>query len=267
MVNKTDFQAVIWQKGNELYRPMPWRENTDPYYVLVSELMLQQTQVEREMPKILAFMERFPTVTDLAASSLGDVLVMWSGLGYNRRAKYLHSAACRIVANHGGNMPLTYDELMQLPGVGPNTAGAIMAYAFNQPIVFIETNIRSVYFHHYFHDDDQVNDKEIRHLLETTLDREHPREWYWALMDYGSELKKQGLGRIRQSSHYKKQSTLNGSMREMRGRIIRALTVSERSEEQLRKDVLADDRFERALADLLDESLVERTAERIHLTK
>ena len=266
-MKEEEFQELIWQKAGELYRSMPWRENTNPYYVLVSELMLQQTQVERVIPKFIAFIEQFPTIADLAASSLGDVLILWSGLGYNRRAKYLHAAARHIETVHNGIMPSTYDELQQLPGVGPNTAGAIMAYAFNQPVVFIETNIRSVYFYHFFHNTDQVSDKEIYHLVETTIDREHPREWYWAIMDYGSWLKRQGLGRIRQSVHYKKQAALSGSIREMRGHIIRVLTAGDRSEEQLRKDVMADGRFEQALVGLVEDSLVQWTAGRIHLTK
>ena len=136
-MKEEEFQELIWQKAGELYRSMPWRENTNPYYVLVSELMLQQTQVERVIPKFIAFIEQFPTIADLAASSLGDVLILWSGLGYNRRAKYLHAAARHIETVHNGIMPSTYDELQQLPGVGPNTAGAIMAYAFNQPVEYI----------------------------------------------------------------------------------------------------------------------------------
>lgn len=266
-MDKTDFQDLIWQKADELYRPMPWRENTDPYFILVSELMLQQTQVDRVIPKFLAFIERFPTIAVLAASSLSDVLVLWSGLGYNRRAQYLHTAARQIEADFSGVIPTTYDELIQLTGVGPNTAGALLAYAFNKPVVFIETNIRTVYFHHFFHDHDQVNDKEIRQLAEETLDREHPREWYWAMMDYGSWLKKQRLGRIQQSVHYKKQAALAGSVREMRGRIIRTLTSGDKSEDQLRREVMADDRFIPALRGLVKDSLVQRSGDRIHLTK
>ena len=143
-MNTADFQELIWEKGRELYRDMPWRDDTRPYYVLVSELMLQQTQVDRVIPKFDAFITRFPDEAALAAASLADVLTLWSGLGYNRRAKYLHDAAKMIMAEFSGIFPTTYDELVKLPGVGPNTAGAIMTYAYNQPVVFIETNVRTV---------------------------------------------------------------------------------------------------------------------------
>lgn len=144
-----DFQEIVWQKGRELYRPMPWREDTRPYYVLVSELMLQQTQVDRVLPKFEAFIEAFPDIESLAAASLGEVLTLWSGLGYNRRAKFLHEAAQSVIREYNGEIPASYDDLVSLPGVGPNTAGAVLAYSFNQPVVYIETNIRTVYFEHF----------------------------------------------------------------------------------------------------------------------
>jgi A/G-specific adenine glycosylase len=147
-----DFQEIIWEKAHELYREMPWRDNTDPYFVLVSELMLQQTQVDRVILKFELFMTTFPTIKDLANASLAEVLTTWSGLGYNRRAKFLHEAAQKVVADFNGAIPDNYDALVTLPGIGPNTAGAILAYSFNQPVVFIETNVRTVYFHHFFED-------------------------------------------------------------------------------------------------------------------
>lgn len=144
-----EFQEIIWQKGNELFRPMPWREDTRPYYVLVSEIMLQQTQVERVIPKFEAFIDKFPSTKELAKASLADVLTMWSGLGYNRRAKFLHEAAQMIENEFGGTFPDALQELVKLPGVGVNTAGAIVAYSFNQPVSFIETNVRTVYFYQF----------------------------------------------------------------------------------------------------------------------
>jgi A/G-specific adenine glycosylase len=266
-VDKDEFQAMIWQKGRELYRPMPWRDNTDPYYVLVSELMLQQTQVDRVVPKFLAFIERFPSLQVLADASLADVITLWNGLGYNRRAKYLHEAARRVVADFAGKMPARYDELLQLPGVGPNTAGAIMNYAYEQPVVYIETNIRTVYFHHYFLDDDQVTDAQLRRAVDLTIDREHPRQWHWALMDYGAFLKKQGVGRIAKSAHYKKQSPLAGSVREVRGQIIRALMTGDYDETSLRQIVQADERFTAALHGLVADQLITQRQQVFHLTK
>lgn len=216
-----EFQQFIWHKADELYRPMPWREAPTLYHVLVSELMLQQTQVSRVLAKFEEFMHQFPTIEDLAAASLADVLVTWQGLGYNRRAKYLHEAARRIVQ---AGTPTTQAELMALPGVGMNTAGAIMNYVYEVAMPFIETNIRTVYFHHWFASQTAVSDRAVLDVVARTLDREYPRQWFWALMDYGAELKRQGYGRLQTSKHYIKQSPLEGSMRQMRGEIIRRLT-------------------------------------------
>ncbi len=246
---------------------MPWRQDTRPYYVLVSELMLQQTQVDRVVPKFEAFVTRFPDVTTLAAAPLADVLTLWSGLGYNRRAKYLHDAATMIAGELGGVFPATYDALLKLPGVGPNTAGAIMAYAYNQPVVFIETNVRTVYFTHWFDGQADVHDRELREAVAATVDQEHPREFYWALMDYGSWLKRQGGGRLTMSRHYKKQAPLKGSIREVRGQIVRLLTTGDVTEDELAAHYAADERFEPALRGLLRDGLVVRTGERLHLTK
>lgn len=244
---------------------MPWRDQPSPYNVLVSELMLQQTQVDRVIPKFEAFMNRFPAIQDLAAAPLSEVLIAWSGLGYNRRAKFLHQAAQRVVDEFGGELPSTVKELQSLPGVGPNTAGAIMAYAFNQPVVFIETNIRTVFFHHFFADQPSITDKELAVLVEEMVDSEHPREWYWALMDYGSSLKKQGFGVIDKSAHYKKQSPLKGSVREIRGLILKSLAKGDKNEQDLQVALPQDERFARALQALLSEGLVIRQDDRLHL--
>ena len=236
---------------------MPWRDAPTPYHVLVSELMLQQTQVARVIPKFLHFMELFPTVEHLARAELAEVLTAWSGLGYNRRAKFLWLAAQSVVENFDGKLPESTDALISLPGIGKNTAGAIQAYAFNRPVVFIETNVRTVYFHHFFADSaDAVTDTQLAELVKQTLDSENPREWYWALMDYGTHLKATVGGRLTQSRHYRKQSPLKGSIREMRGKIITVLTRGRASDAELRKLVEADERFEKALTALMKEGLV-----------
>jgi A/G-specific adenine glycosylase len=229
--------------------------------------MLQQTQVDRVIPKFNAFIQQFPNVEILANSSLSDVLSLWNGLGYNRRAKYLHEAAKKITNERGGSFPDTQEELMSLPGVGPGTAGAILAYAFNKPVVFIETNIRTVYFHHFFNDGDKVSDAQLAQVIERTIDHEQPREFYQALMDYGTWLKKNGVGSITQSRHYKKQSILKGSVREARGQIIRALVSGGTTIEELQKEVIVDERFERAITGLLRDGLVSQTEDKFHLTK
>jgi len=266
-VNASDFQEFIWQQGRVLYRDMPWRTDTCPYFVLVSELMLQQTQVERVIPKFNAFIERFPDVLSLALAPLADVIVAWSGLGYNRRAKYLHEIAKQIVAQFGGVIPSTQAELVSLPGVGPNTAAAVLAYGFNQPVAFVETNIRTVYFYHFFEDVASVSDKDLLEVVRTTVDRDHPRQWYWALMDYGSFLKRSGAGSIDKSAHYKKQSPLRGSLREVRGQILRALVGGGITELDLRTALKADTRFKPALEGLVRDGMVKNSQGQLHLTK
>jgi A/G-specific adenine glycosylase len=266
-VDILEFQETIWQKANELYRDMPWRTDTRPYYVLVSEIMLQQTQVDRVIPKFEAFIQAFPTIEALSKASLSDVLQLWSGLGYNRRAKFLHEAARRIISEYNGVFPTTKNELMTLPGVGVNTAGALLAYSFNQPSIFIETNVRTVYFYHYFLNREDVTDAELTRIVEATVDAEHPREWYWAIMDYGSYLKRQGVGFNNKSRHYKKQSPLKGSVREVRGQIIKLLTAADLTEHALRQLLTADERFEPALRSLESDGLIHKTNQTFHLKR
>ncbi|MDN5275092.1 MAG: mutY [Candidatus Saccharibacteria bacterium] len=246
---------------------MPWREDTRPYYILVSELMLQQTQVDRVIPKFEAFIQQFPDERSLASASLGDVLKVWSGLGYNRRAKFLHEAARKIVDEYVGIFPDTIEGLVCLPGVGPGTAGAIVTYAFNQPVAFIETNVRTVYFHHFFETGEKVSDAQLLPLIKDTVDREHPREFYWALMDYGTWLKRSGAGRITQSKHYAKQTALKGSLREVRGQIIRLLTTGDKTRDELQSKIIQDERFVPALDGLIRDGLIDQTDDVFHLTK
>ena len=260
-----EFRELVWQRGRELYRDMPWREDPTPYKVWVSELMLQQTQVARVIPKFEAFMQRFPDIETLSGSSLADVLVLWSGLGYNRRAKFLWQAALEISLRFDGELPRTQKELESLPGIGPNTAAAILNYAYEIATPFVETNIRTVYFYTFFDDQTNVTDKQLLEVVERTQDSEHPRQWYWALMDYGSSLKSTVGGRLDVSSHYKKQSPLAGSPREMRGRIIKELTAHSLTIEALKRAVDADERFPSALDNLTREGMIELSQERWRL--
>ena len=264
VVDVHQFPEFLWQKGRELYRDMPWRRDTRPYYILVSELMLQQTQVARVVPKFEQFIARFPDEETLANASLADVLTQWQGLGYNRRAKFLHTAARAVVQGYDSRFPLAEQELLSLPGVGNNTAGAIMAYAHNQPSIFIETNIRTVYIHHFFADALAVTDAQITEKLAATLDHEHPREFYWALMDYGAHLKSQGVKTNSRSKHYKKQPKLEGSVRQVRGHIITLLTEhGSLTDEELRHLLAADERYRPALAGLLKDEIISVTHDRI----
>jgi len=254
-MNTGEFRELVWSEASSRYRDMPWRDEPSFYHVLVSEVMLQQTQVSRALVKFAEFMAAFPNIEDLAGASLADVLRVWTGLGYNRRAKFLWQAAQQVIAN---GQPKTLKELEQLSGVGKNTAGAIMNYVYETATPFVETNIRTVYIHHFFADSFEVTDKELLALVESTMDTEQPRQWFWALMDYGSYLKSTQGARLSQSKHYKKQSPLKGSVREVRGQIIRELTKHGLPEDELREAVSADERFEAALMGLVNDGLVQR---------
>lgn len=246
------FQVLIHQKGRELYRPMPWRDQPTFYYVLVSELMLQQTQVARVLTKFSEFTTAFPDVQSLADAELTEVLRAWQGLGYNRRAQYLHRAAQAIAA---GAPVTTLDDLVALPGIGVNTAGAIMNYAYQAPTPFIETNIRTVYLNHFFMDQTAVADRDILAVVEQTMDQANPRQWFWALMDYGSELKAQGKGKLSASRHYTKQSQFAGSLRQMRGEILRRY-VGGQPLAEITAELQDDPRFAAALDGLRQDGLI-----------
>jgi len=228
------FVKIVWEYyRRQGRRSLPWRLTRNPYRILISEIMLQQTQVERVIPKYQNFLMRFPSLEKLSEASLGDVLREWQGLGYNRRAKMLHECAKQIMSEHRGRFPRTLDELMTLRGVGHYTAGAIMAFAFNDAVPIIETNIRSVYIHHFFNDATDVSDKEILNVVERTLDTGSSREWYYALMDYGVFIKKEFGNPNSRSKHFTVQSKFKGSDREIRGAILMLLSKNKYTRSQL----------------------------------
>ena len=227
-------------------RSFPWRETCDPYEILVSELMLQQTQTERVVPKYLNWLQEFPTAQALAQAPFSQVLAAWSGLGYNRRAGYLQEACRQVVEELSGVFPSSARELEKLRGVGPYTARAVATFAFNKPEVFIETNIRSVYLFLFFPRDNfpsgqegghkeadesshpvKVADSSLMPLIEVTLYHEDPRSWYYALMDYGARLKKSTANPNRRSLHYSRQSKFQGSLRQARGAIVKSLAQTQ----------------------------------------
>lgn len=217
------FRVTVYGHYAQHARSFPWRATRDPYRILVSEIMLQQTQADRVAEKYPTFIKRFPTVRSLAAARLASVLRAWQGLGYNRRAKLLHEAARTIAKEHAGRVPRDSSALRKLPGVGAYTASAVAAFAFNQPVAMIETNIRSVYLHRFFANKKGVDDKQLVPLIEQTLDAGNPRKWYAALMDYGSYLKRTLPNPSRRSSRHTKQAPFVGSNRQLRGAIIRLL--------------------------------------------
>ncbi len=214
---------------------LPWRKTKDPYRILVSEIMLQQTQVSRVIPFYENFIKQFPNFTKLAQAKTSDVLRTWQGLGYNRRAIALQKLSRIVLEKFNGTLPRTREELESLPGIGKGTSGSLMAFAFNQPEIFVETNIRRVFIHHFFpaHSAPQkahkkfVTDAEIERCIKRTINKKNPREWYWALMDYGSSLASRSKveNPNRRSAHYARQSKFTGSDRELRGKILKLLLV------------------------------------------
>ena len=217
------FQQCIYTYFHEQGRDFAWRGIDNPYYVVVSEIMLQQTQTDRVSKKYDAFLASFPTIESLASASLDKVLAQWQGLGYNRRALALRAFAQRIVAEYSQGIPNDPEILVTFKGIGPATAASICAFAFNAPTVFIETNIRSVFIHYFFPQGIKVHDRDIMPLVAQTLDFENPRTWYYALMDYGVMLKKQHINPSRKSVHHASQSKFEGSDRQVRGLIVKML--------------------------------------------
>lgn len=231
------FQRRVWRFYRRHGRhDLPWRHTQDPYLIWVSELMLQQTQVSRVRPKYEVFVARFPTVEALATASLGEVLRLWQGLGYNRRAKYLHEAAC-IIQQQGGLLPTTYEAWQTLPGVGDYTATAIMVFAYDAPLPLIETNIRTVFLHEFFPTEVRVNDARVWPYIEASVPRRRAREWFYALMDYGAHLKVAHGNPSRRSTTHKRQAPFLGSSRQIRGTIIRLLAAQPSSQSYLTRQL------------------------------
>lgn len=256
------FQELIFDYYQKYGRALPWRNTSNPYRILVSEFMLQQTQVRRVLLKYNPFLKKFPDLKTLSHASLREVLQEWQGLGYNRRALMLHKLAKRVVAEYGGKLPRDSKLLNELPGVGKGTAGAICTFAFNQPAVFIETNIRRVFIHHFFSKKASVADTEIFPFIEQTLDAKNPRAWYYALMDYGAELGRTSMrdNPNKKSSHYAKQSKFAGSDRELRGKIIKLVVAQKSVAEKRLAGELAESpaRIKKVLQSLEKETFIMR---------
>ena len=266
------FRKSVYDFYREQRRDLPWRRTRDPYAILVSEFMLQQTQVSRVEEKYPPFLEHFTEINSLADAPPGEVLALWQGLGYNRRALNLHRTARVVVDEFNGIIPDSTELLMTLPGVGQATAGALQAFAFDRPVVFIETNIRRVYIHTFFPGNERVTDADILPLVEATVDTDGPREWYYALMDYGSVLAKEISNPNLRSAHYSRQSTFEGSDRQIRGQILRILLDGESIstgglQERLSTDLENVDskRLEGILANLESEGFLVREGELVSI--
>lgn len=254
------FVKTVWQYYDRHGRQhLLWRKTRNPYRILVSEIMLQQTQVDRVLPKYQAFLKQFPTIHSLAEAPLGEVLRAWQGLGYNRRARMLHECAKEVVTRYGGRFPKTHAELVALPGIGHYTAGAVLAFAYGIPVAIVETNIRSVFIHHFFGDDTDVSDNNIVELVERTMDPERIREWYYALMDYGAYIKKAHGNPNSRSRHYARQSAFKGSDRQIRGAILRLLAEKDASRKDLHAQLPFEmDRIDAQLEKLEREGMIQK---------
>ena len=273
-MTKAEFLVLIQHFYDEHGRhDLAWRHAITPYRILVSEIMLQQTQVERVKEKFAAWVERWPDEHNLTDAKPSEVLVMWQGLGYNNRAKRLWEAA-RLVAADG--WPTKRAELEALPGIGPYTSGALMAFAYDQSVVFVDTNIRRIMLHHFFKDREDVPDKEVEQKVAELLpDEWSPRKWYWALMDYGSHLGKilRAENPNRRSKSYTKQSKFAGSVREVRGAMLRALsagpiaqrTLWSRAEKDINRSIEKSQR-KAALDGLEKDGLIQKTSTKVNLT-
>jgi len=222
------FREMVLLQYSRHGRDLPWRKTTDPYRILVSEIMLQQTQVDRVVQKFAQFTERFPDFSTLAKAPLPEVLACWQGLGYNRRAIALRRCCQKVMEEFDKKLPADVDILATFPGIGRATASSICAFAFDLPVIFIETNIRRVFIHFFFPDNATVSDTEILPLVKAALYHESPRIWYNALMDMGTDLKTTIQNPNRRSRQYTKQAAFEGSDRKIRGRILRLLLSSGR---------------------------------------
>lgn len=201
---------------------LPWKKTRDPYKILVSEIMLQQTQVSRVLPKYRQFLRTFPSLKTLATAPDAKLLQVWQGLGYWRRAKYLKSAAQAIVKKHSGKFPHDIQILESLPGLGLYTARAVACFAFGSREPFIDTNIRRVYLHFFFKNQKNVSDKDILKIAQRALPTKDPRLWHYALFDFGATvLKDKKINRA--SRHYTKQSKFTGSFRSYRALALKIL--------------------------------------------
>lgn len=250
------FRRAVWTYYHAFGRhDLPWRKTTHPYRIMISEIMLQQTQVPRVIEKYRSFLKAFPSVRALARAPLKDVLRAWSGLGYNRRAKYLHDAARMIVHEYRGDMNAA--TAAALPGIGPYTRAAIRVFAYNEPRTMLETNIRAVYIHHFFPAGKRVHDRDLVELIERCARDEDPRTWHWALMDYGTHVKRLHKNPTRRSASYVMQTKFEGSLREIRGAVIKLLNTGAHGDLAISKKLQFDEKRVRdALNGLARDGLV-----------
>lgn len=262
------FQNIIYLYFKQYGRDFPFRKEINPYTVVVSEMMLQQTQTNRVAEKFQQFIQEFPNFKSLADAPLNNVLEVWQGLGYNRRAVALKTIAQKVVNEFDGILPADLEILKSLPQIGHNTASSIVAFAFNMPTFFIEVNIRRVYIYFFFPGKSSIQDKVIMPIVRKTLDRSNVRKWYYALMDYGVMLKKSHPELNKRSAHYRKQSKFKGSNREIRGKILKLLIASSYlTEAEIFKELkINSKKLKEILRLLIKEGFIKREKNRFSIT-
>ena len=258
------FSQAVWDFYRQHGRPFPWRETSDPYAVLLSELMLQQTQTQRVLPKYVEFLSVWPDFQSMAASSLLEVLTRWKGLGYNRRALALRTIAS-ATETFGWTLPDDQAQLLQFPMIGSSTAAAILAFCHGQPSVYLETNIRRVLIHQFFPGEEKVEDKNLRPILQELINLQTDfKHWYYALMDLGVYFKKNLANPNRRSAQYVLQGKFENSNRQIRGMLL--LLFTERG--SLRKDQLYEslpfepERIDECLEALRKEGFIQNLTDR-----
>lgn len=269
------FRERIREQGRLHRRDLPWRYIEDPYAVLVSEVMLQQTQVKRVLDYWPRFLALFPTIDALAAAGISDVLEQWQGLGYNRRALALKRCADICAAEHGGRLPQTADELVKLPGIGPATAAGVVAFALDRPALYLETNVRTVFLHELFPGEEGVKDAALIPLVELACPADGVRDWYYALLDYGAHLKATLPNPSRRSAHHTRQSAFEGSRRQKRAELVRIVLAAgpegidaaeagallNETERRAGRDGVGDEEIASIIDDLASEGFFKRVGE------
>ncbi|OGZ69470.1 MAG: hypothetical protein A3D44_03545 [Candidatus Staskawiczbacteria bacterium RIFCSPHIGHO2_02_FULL_42_22] len=241
------FQKLVWDFYQKNKREFAWRKTRDPYKILVSEIMLQQTQADRVIRFYEKWINRFPNFKVLASAKFSEIYPFWQGLGYNRRALALKRAAEKSVKEFDGKLPAEIEKLEEFPGIGPYTARAISIFSFNTPVACIETNIRRVFIHHFFAEKisrkdaeinpsaplrasaetrgKKINDEQILEIAQRALPAGKARQWHWALMDYGAYLKSTVPNPNRRHKNYNVQSKFEGSLRQIRGTALKILSA------------------------------------------
>lgn len=277
LLSMGEFRERVYAAGEMYSRDdLPWRYIDDPYAVYLSEVMLQQTQVKRVLEYWPRFLSALPTLSDLANAETSQVLELWQGLGYNRRALSLLKCAKECQERFGGSLPEGESDLRSLPGIGPSTAAGIISFAYNRPSVYIETNVRTVFIDQFFPDEAEVHDKQLEPLVRASCPADDARRWYYALLDWGAHIKQTKGNASRRSKSYTRQSKFEGSRRQKRAFVVRELlahpgipvermkSMLDASEAAAGREAVPADLYQSLLVDLEREGFLRLEAGRLY---